>query len=276
MSEAPAREVAKPEPLEPFFFGPRSARLYGCYHEPGAWPARDVGVVVCYPVGQEYLRSHRACLHLASAAARAGFPALRFDYFGTGDAAGDPDEVDLARWSNDLQLAVEELRARSGVGPVVLAGLRLGASLALSAASKLEELAGLVLWEPIVSGAAWLDELAAQHHAAIQRFHSPPRGYVQSARPAEVVGFPMGERLRAGLEKLDLLSLKPPRSKPMLLVENHGAADQLALAALLQANSRFQHEHVPSFVVWTDDVDKGLVPSQVIATVVAWLERVFA
>ncbi len=274
MSETPAGSPAI-TPVEPFYFGPRSARLYGCYHEPAAWPAREVGLVVCYPVGQEYLRSHRACLHLASAAARAGFPALRFDYFGTGDSAGDPDALELARWTSDVALAVEELRARSGVGPVVLAGLRLGASLALRAAPQVEELAGLVLWEPVVSGSAWLDELAKQHHAAIQRFHSPPRSYVQSARPAELLGFPVGDRMRESLEKLDLMTVKAPRAKPMLLVDNHGGADQLALAAQLQANSRFSHEHVPSFVVWTDDVDKGLVPSQVITAIVAWLERVF-
>lgn len=271
MISAPAHE-----PLEPLFFGPRSRRLFGCYHEPQAWPAREHGVLICYPMGQEYLRSHRACQHLASTIARAGFPALRFDYFGTGDSAGDPDAIGLDRWYGDLVLAVEELRARSGVGPVVLAGLRLGASLALTVAPRIDDLAGLVLWEPVVRGGAYLAELAAQHDEAIMRYFAQPQDYVPSSRPAELLGFPIGEPLRSGLECLDLMAASVPRARPLLLVESHAAPEQLALAAHLRADARLTHEHVPSFSVWTDDVDKGLVPTQVIAAIVAWLEKVFA
>lgn len=270
MTSAPAHE-----PIEPCFFGPRARRLFGCYHEPQTWPAREYGVVLCYPVGQEYIRSHRACQHLASAIARAGFPTLRFDYYGTGDSAGDPDEVDLSRWRGDLALAVEELRARSGVGPVVVAGLRLGASLALTAAPRIDDLAGLVLWEPVVSGSAYLDELAAQHDEAILRYFVQPQDYLRTARPAELLGFPVGGPLRAALESLDLLAAQPPRARPLLLVESHGAPEHAALAARLGTGAKLAHEHVPSFTVWTDDVDKGLVPREVIAAIVAWLEKVF-
>ncbi len=269
-------EILAAAPIEPCYFGPRSRRLYGCYHEPSTWPARDAGVVVCYPVGQEYIRSHRACLHLATAVARSGFPALRFDYYGTGDSAGDPDEVDFERWMGDLELAVEELRARSGVERVILAGLRLGGSLALLAARRIDGLAGLVLWEPVVRGTDYLAEVAQWHHEAILRFAVPPRDHQPGPRPTELLGFPIGEPLYAALEALDLLEVRPPRGRPLLLVESHGAADQLALAERLQPQTRFTHAHVPSFRTWTEDVDKGLVPSQVLAAIVAWLEEVFA
>ncbi|WP_129674305.1 serine aminopeptidase domain-containing protein [Candidatus Chloroploca sp. Khr17] len=264
------------EPIEPAFFGPPSHRLFGCYHEPQGWPVRDYGIVICYPIGQEYLRSHRACQYLASAAARAGFPTLRFDYYGTGDSAGDPDELALEHWRNDLLLAVEELRARSGVGPVILAGLRLGASLALTAAAQIDDLAGLVLWEPVVHGNAYLDELVALHDEAILRYFVRPQDYTPSPRPAELLGFPVGAPLRTALEKLDLLAVPPPRARPILLIESHSMPEHAALANHLGARARLTHEHVPSFTVWTDDVDKGLVPNQVIAAIVAWLEKVFA
>lgn len=263
------------EPIEPLFFGPRARQLFGCYHEPQAWPAREQGVVICYPMGQEYIRSHRACQHLASAVARAGYPALRFDYYGTGDSAGEPDAVDLERWQGDLALAVEELRARSGVGPVILAGMRLGGSLALTSAPRVDDLAGLVLWEPVVSGLAYLAELAARHDEALLRFFAQPQDYRPVPHPTELLGFPIGEPLRASLGRLDLLAAKAPRARPTLLVESHGVPEQLALAERLRPAAKFTHEHVPNFTVWTDDVDKGLVPSQVIAAIVAWLERVF-
>lgn len=262
------------EPIEPCFFGPVGHRLFGCYHEPPAWPAREQGVVICYPFGQEYLRSHRACQHLATAIARAGCPCLRFDYYGTGDSAGDADALDLSQWRTDLALAVQELRARSGVETVLLAGLRLGASLALTAAPQLEGLAGLVLWEPVVRGAAYLDELATQHDQVILRFFSRPQDYQPSPRPTELLGFPISAALRHELETLDLLRLPPPATRPVLLIESHNDPAQLELAAHLQHRARLTHSHVPSFTVWTDDVDKGLVPTQVIAAIVAWLTKV--
>jgi hypothetical protein len=34
------------------------------------------------------------------------------------------------------------------------------------------------------------------------------------------------------------------------------------------------HETIPSFTVWVEDVDKGLVPQQIIEAIIAWLEKV--
>ena len=41
---------------------------------------------------------------------------LRFDFHGTGDSAGDEREPGrVAAWRRDLGVAIDELRARSGV-----------------------------------------------------------------------------------------------------------------------------------------------------------------
>lgn len=264
------------EQIEPFFFGPPGRELFGCYHEPAAWPAREQGVVLCYPLGQEYLRSHRACRNLAAQLARAGFPTLRFDYYGTGDSQGASDEASLEQWLADLRLAVAELRARGGVERVILAGLRLGASLALRAAAQTPELAGLVLWEPIVSGPRYLAELRARHEEALMRFFAPPKDAAPGPRPRELGGFAIGEAQLAALEGLDLLQVRPPRAKPVLLVEGETTPDLAALAGHLQAAGRATHLHIPSFTIWVEDVDKGLVPQQVIDRIAAWLDEVFA
>lgn len=263
------------EQLEPFFFGPPDRRLYGCYHEPAVWPGREQGVVLCYPFGQEYIRSHRACHHLAAQLARAGFPTMRFDYYGTGDSQGESEETDFAGWRADLGLAVEELRARAGVERVVLAGLRLGASLALSAAAQTADLAGLILWEPVVDGPRYLAELRAKHEEALMRFFAPPKGSALGPRPAELNGFALGAAQLAALAALDLLQAQPPRGRPALLIESATTAELLALKARLEGVSRLTHEHVPSFTVWVEDVDKGLVPQQVIEAIAGWLDRVF-
>lgn len=261
--------------IEPFFFGPQGRPLFGCYHEPEGWPAREQGVLICYPFGQEYIRSHRACHHLAAQVARAGFPALRFDYSGSGDSWGEADEVDLDQWRADLRLAAAELRARSGVDQVVLVGLRLGASLALLAAPQTADLAGMVLWEPVVHGRAYLDELRAQHEAALLRFFALPQDHRATAYPGELLGFALGEAMRTTIERVDLLAAPPPRSRPTLLIANHPTEALAALSRHLGAAGQATYEHVPCFTVWTDDVDKGLVPQPVIDGITAWLDRVF-
>lgn len=260
--------------IEPFFFGPAGRQLYGCYHEPHGWPAREQAVLICYPYGQEYLRSHRACHHLAAQAARAGFPVMRFDYSGTGDSADAGPELDLAQWQADLRLAATELRKRSGVEQVVLAGLRLGASLALAAAPRTQGLAGLVLWEPVVDGRGYLAELQARHDETIRRFFVLPKDYRPGAQPTELLGFALGDAMRAAVVGLDLLETPVPR-KPVLLVESHAAPELAALAGRLAQGGQLTHAQVPSFTVWVEDVDKGLVPQQVIEAIVAWLEKVF-
>ena len=82
--------------MTPLYFGERTRRLFGVYtpaHAAGR-PAR--GVVLCHPWGQEYLHAHRSLRKLGDLLAAAGFDVLRFDYFGTGDSAGDLPEASLA------------------------------------------------------------------------------------------------------------------------------------------------------------------------------------
>lgn len=262
--------------IDPFFFGPSDRQLYGCYHEPPTWPAREQGVVLCYPAGQEYIRSHRACHHLAAQIARAGFPTLRFDYYGTGDSAGDDKDSDLDQWQTDLRLAIAELKARSGVEQVILAGLRLGASLALLAAPRTAGLAGLVLWEPIVNGRQYLAELQTQHDEVISRFFAQPKGYRPGVFSAELLGFALSDSMYCAIEGLDLLQASLPQGKNVLLIESHAKPEIAALQANLQKSARSTHTQVPSFTVWVEDVDKGLVPQQVIEAIMAWMERGFA
>lgn len=262
-----------PDQLEPFFFGPGTHQLYGCYHEPSVWPSRETGVVVCYPAGQEYIRSHRACYHLAMNAARAGFPVLRFDYYGTGDSQGDDHDAHLDQWRADLKQAVEELCARSGVEQVVLAGLRLGASLAYNSAGQLPNVSGLVLWEPVVNGQTHIKELQARHNETIRRFFVQPKDFNPDARPTELLGFALNEAQLQAIEAINLLQIKPPPGKPVLLIENQSSPELSAFADHLGTTGQLTYQHIESFTTWVEDVDKGLVPQQVIEAITHWLEQ---
>ncbi len=82
--------------------------------------ARTCAVVLCYPIGQEYIRSHRAIYQLAVRLSQAGFHVLRFDYFGCGDSEGDFEEGSLAQWTSDIHSAIAEIQERSGLTSICL------------------------------------------------------------------------------------------------------------------------------------------------------------
>jgi pimeloyl-ACP methyl ester carboxylesterase len=260
--------------IEPFFMGLPERQLFACYHLPTE-PARDCGVLICYPSWQEYIRSHRACLLLARRLARAGFPVLRVDYYGTGDSAGDSGAADLEQWKGDLRQAIAELRDRTGVAAISLVGLRLGASLATELAVESRDIASLVLWDPVVSGESYLEETLGEHRDAIYRFHIRPKSVTSEERPSEILGFQVSRRLYDAVRALDLLGVQRSPAPKVLIIESHTGEQAERLAEQLTAcGAHTSHQHVPCFKLWTESVDKGLVPTPVLTAISDWLSEV--
>ncbi|MBX3173890.1 MAG: alpha/beta hydrolase [Gemmatimonadaceae bacterium] len=130
-------------------FGSRALPLFGLF-EPAANPRRRASVLICPPLGWEYLRAHRTLRLLATRLVDLGYDVLRFDYRGTGDSAGRLDDVeDAADFVADVSAALEELQSLSGNDRTILLGLREGASFAAAAgaAASGTRVSRLVLWD---------------------------------------------------------------------------------------------------------------------------------
>lgn len=263
--------------FEPFFFGVPDRQLFGCYHAPQVEAKRDSAVVICYPMGQEYIRSHRAYQQLAIRLARMGFHVLRFDYSGCGDSYGEADEGHFDQWLGDISLAINEIKNRSGLQQVTLVGLRLGAALAMLASLQHSEVVNLVLWEPIINGKAYLEELTQQHQEAIWRFPIPLKNYVASNPPTELMGLPLTQALAVNLGELDLLAARQKTAKKFLIIEGQteGSAEPLR-GHLESLDVAVTYRFVPSFAIWIEDPDKGLVPHQSLQNIVSWISEVSA
>ena len=146
--------------MNPFFFGNSQAATVRCLPSSQSADVRGPpAVVLCYPLWQEYMRAHRAFRQLAMLLSKAGFSVLRFDYFGTGDSAGESDAGDVSRWTHDISTAIDELKDTAGVSKVSLVGLRVGASLAAAVAAERKDLDRIVLWDPVVGGKAYVEKM---------------------------------------------------------------------------------------------------------------------
>jgi uncharacterized protein len=256
--------------LKPFFFGDSAEPLFGLYHPPTSPRPLPWGVVLCHPVGQEYLRAYRSLQQLAVRLAAAGFHALRFDYFGCGDSAGEDREGRLARWRADIEAAVEEIEALSSSSRVALVGLRLGATLALNAA--VPSVQRLVLWDPVLDGRRYLADLAAAHdvwmreHARVQPGQGPPPA------PDQRLGFPLPAELSAEIEAIRPGELRAARA---LLVTREGDAADSRWADSVPTE-RLERTRVPGTPVWSrggDGMEGALVPVEALEQIASWLSR---
>jgi pimeloyl-ACP methyl ester carboxylesterase len=248
--------------VSPFYFGTTERRLFGIYT-----PARTAGanaraIVLCHPWGQEYLGAHRSMRALGSMLSAAGFHVLRFDYFGTGDSAGEMRQADLAGWKEDIGMAIEELKDTTGATKVGIAGLRVGATLAAEvAARRAREVDALALWDPIARGTAYVEEL--------MRIGSPMLGAER-----EVGGFPLTQEMAAELRAIDLTSAEPAVAARTLVVLSGEGESCEAFRAAVAARFRgpLEVDAIAAPPAWVENVSfgTGAVPIKVLQRMVEW------
>lgn len=155
----------------PFFFRNGSNRLFGILHAPPDTNTQSTGFVFCHPCFEEKLWAHRVYVGMARKLAWHGYPVLRFDYMGHGDSDGDFEQATVASRLADIACAVETLKQEAGVASVGLLGLRFGATLAALSADALPGIARLVLWDPLVDGAAYMQEVLLSNLATQSAVH---------------------------------------------------------------------------------------------------------
>lgn len=255
-----------------FFFGRAQSPLFGVYHAPLSAADRDLGIVICAPLGREYTKTHRALRQLALRLARLGFHVLRFDYRGCGDSHGEPVDGDLARWTEDVGLAADELEDRAGLTKVGLVGLRLGGTLALLSARARRDVEALVLWEPVMDGRRHLQELTASNAKWEADRGLPPEKAAEDA-VVGILGFPMGRALRDSLDGLEWTVDRRPARRALLLREAPDPADATLAEQLKKHGASLQARATPVERFW-EDTDNGarmFVPTSSLQTVTSWL-----
>ena len=249
--------------MNPFYFGDPERPLYGVYHPPRG---DDVGraVLLCYPVGAEYMRSHRAFRQLTTFLTRQGMHVLRFDYLGTGDSAGTGLDASLARWLDDIDLAIDELKESAGVDTVAVVGLRFGATLALRATAARDDVSQVVLWDPVENGAEFLERAIDSRPDDVEAWGLP-------AGTVGLGGFPLTPSFRSELAGVRLADLRPDGGKRVDLIVSSEAPDIARMeAAWSTGEAVVRYRCVPSEGDWSkgDRFGSALIPQAIIAGVV--------
>lgn len=137
----------------------------GWLHRPADGLGRETAVVLCPGLAWDGLVAHHSLRLLAERLASAGYSTLRFSYPGCGDSrelsaaeGSDP----WGAWLESVRCAADWLRGAAGCRKLVLAGVRLGATLAALAAEGRDDVAGLLLMAPVLRGRSFMRQLAIE------------------------------------------------------------------------------------------------------------------
>ena len=200
--------------MTPHFFGPLEQQLFGAlHHGRGSQEQPCETVVICPPIGQEYIRTHWCLRLLARQLSRKGINVLRFDYRGIGDSAGtNLQTTSPKQWHADVHAAIEFACEQTNCRNVMLLGLRYGGTIASAVAAESDKVNSLVLWEPVIDTSKYLESLQAMHQAMIDLWVCKIENVVD-ADSEEILGSLYNCQLLAEMkkERLDLAGIDQPQ-----------------------------------------------------------------
>ena len=258
--------------IESFFFGAGSPKLFGAYHRP-VGRCRAHAVLLCPALGHEYVQCHFAYKALAGRLAESGFPVLRFEYRGLGNAEGRLAEAGLDDWVADVERALEELARLSGASQLCLAGIRLGATLAALAAGCSPAVDATLLWDPILEGKPYIAEITRRHATFLAELPGSPMPPAQRDG-LEILGFRLGADLVRDIEELELARLsRCLAAKRVLLLqdtETRLAADAERL--LVGRCRRFDRLIEPPGEPWLERPHHVFLPGKAVGAIAGWME----
>jgi len=262
--------------MNPFYFGTDRRRLFGIHSLRGPGTGAKLGVVLCNPFGREAIRAHRLYRVMADRLSRSGCDVMRFDYFGTGDSAGEDGEVDLEGFALDLGAAHRELMERAGTAQVCWLGMRLGAMVAQRAReSQPAGLARTIFWDPVFDGRDYLDLLRRRHlecQTAVEDrvgeiapvFRESSRVYLD-----EAIGFPIPRGFCDQVREHRLAALAPGPDR-VNVVCDPGTEEGRRVTAFCRQTPGIALDEAAHGTDWTTEGDAtGLVPAKVLALLLA-------
>ena len=140
-----------------FFLSAGTRSLYCLHYAPIAPLARGA-ILYIHPFAEEMNKSRHMVALQARLLAGAGWHVLQLDLTGCGDSSGDIADTGWDIWLDDILMARRWLHEHCP-GPLWVWGLRLGALLGAASLAQMPAAdAGLLLWQPVISGSQHLQQ----------------------------------------------------------------------------------------------------------------------
>jgi len=173
-------------------------------------------ILYLHPFAEEMHKSRRMAAMQARRFAAEGYAVLQVDLTGCGDSAGDFGDATWDGWLADAHRAHAWLAAKYA-GPIILWGLRCGASLAVELANTLSDIERLLLWQPVANGEQYLNQflrikLASEMLSGTQAQSGTKelRAQLEAGEAIEIGGYLLGSAMAGSLARMKLADMPPP------------------------------------------------------------------
>lgn len=219
-------------------------------------------VVLCHPIGPEYMHCHTALRQLALQLQAAGQASLMFDLPGYGNSSGQlTDPTMLDEWQQTVITASDWVNLHTGQAPILLA---LRASCLLTPAVIAQRpLAGLVWWYPHTRGQTFVRDL----NLIDLQLHS------QAPADSPCLtggGYPMHRDTAAQLEQQSL-AVDPGYPLNTLVIHTPEQKRIAALSGLEAAGGQVERVSSSALSSMARQAEVSAVPQQDIDSLIAWL-----
>ena len=235
-------------------------RVFTAHHSPAGAASR--AVVMCHPLGEEKLWAHRVFVSFARDLAAAGFAVLRFDSRGEGDSDREFAHSDLESRVRDVCFAIDTVRALNpSVTDVTLLGLRFGAVVAAEAAARRGDVSRLVLWDPVVDGAAYMQAVLRLNlmfqmalHQKVVENRDALAARLARGETVNIEGYELSEPLFRQVSEFRLASALTNFAGDVLIVQVNPGDTSLKpdLVAMLKGRPKWQIEVVREEPFWKE------------------------
>ncbi len=159
----------------------------------------------------------------------------------------------------------------NGSKEVCLVGSRFGASIAAAEAFDIAAVDSLILWEPVVDGCRYLEELEEQHN----EFLSPFLGRKASVENGEkdILGFSIPEKLWAEISDFSLEDVDLDPCLKMLIISQTGNSQMYKESLSDEIPSLWLREggHLHGWLLPEEGIYDVLVPVNELNAIVEWL-----
>lgn len=250
--------------MEKFFIEAEDKRLYSVYYESAKFS--NQGVVLCYPLGQEYIRCHRFYNILAEKISALGFHVIKFDYSGTGDSKELLTPCKISNFLDDLSIIYNEFKNVCSLDSVNLFGTRFGGLVSVLFALK-NKIKNLILISPCFDGNIFVDEMINYHNKWINGAFVNKKNTDHDI--IEILGFAYQKDFIKELRRVYLWDEIENLDNQMLLI------DTITNEQLREVNCKnLNIKPLRSGNFWErteGNMEKGIVPVNEIDIILNWL-----
>ena len=203
--------------IMPFFLAGQFGSLFCVSLAPAHGTVRGQ-ILYLHPFTEEMHKSRRMAALQARRLAGAGFRVLQLDLTGCGDSWGDFSNARWETWLEDAVCAIAWLRGQDPNAPILLWGLRLGATLAVDLAARQSDMERVILWQPVINGELFLGQFLRLKLASemltegrAQTGTRQLRERLKGGEPVEIGGYLLAPELAVAIGCLRLERMVPPR-----------------------------------------------------------------